>query len=150
MNKIKMTSADDNSGSVVVAFMEKWKQPLLDDTIKVYFRKRGPVLTPDYVYIYIARPTSAIIGRVRVVLHGRYPLSEALDRSEDGGISREELGNYARGCLELSVTYFDGIQPFKQPLGLQQLKSKFLCLPPQNFFFLSDVGKAELDKFAQL
>ena len=41
MNKIKMTSPEDCSGSAVVAFTENWKKPLLDGEIDAYFRKRG-------------------------------------------------------------------------------------------------------------
>lgn len=149
MNKIKMTSPEDNSGSVVVAFTEKWKRPLLDNTINVFFRKRGPVETPAYVYVYVARPTSAIIGRLKVIAHRKRSVGDAMNLAEAGGISREELGDYATGRTELSVTHFEPIQCFEQPLGLEKLKSEFMCLPPQNFFFLSKDGKAELDKFAK-
>ena len=147
-NDLKMTSEEDNSGSVVFAFADKWKDPLVAGEVKVFFRKRGPTKAPKYVYAYVSLPTSSIIGRARVLSLEKLSVGEALLLSEKGKISREELGGYARGSYELCVIRIGSFQQAKTPIGLAQLKTDFACLPPQNFFFLSKKGKAALDEIA--
>jgi predicted transcriptional regulator len=148
-NALKWSDDDESSGSIVLAFDPKWRDPLLNREVEIVFRKRGPSRTQlGFLYAYIGTPICAIVGRAKVIKYQKMPVSEAINLAGKGRIDPAELLRYAHRRTELGVFRLGKFEPFNPPLGLKQLALEFGFAAPQNFFFLSARGKASLDERA--
>lgn len=148
-NLLKASTPENSSRSIVVSFGGKWHQPFLSKKVRVFFRKRGPrLMVPDYVYVYIGLPVSAIIGRAPVKNVEWLSPDDALRLAHDGAIAPEELRRYSRDSMQLCTVTLGGFQEFPVPLTATKLRSEFAMIPPQNFFVLSKSGKSSLDRLS--
>ena len=146
MNKLKMTTVADSSNSLVVSFVPKWLEPLLNNTVSVVFRKRGPRnIVPECMYIYIGWPKSSLIGRARIHKLEWMPSQDALTLAPKGQISSDELCRYAAGYESLAVFSIGAFEAAANRLTLGVLSSRFGFSPPQSFLVLSNQGQRQLD-----
>jgi predicted transcriptional regulator len=149
MNELKMTSADDASRAILVSFASKWLDTLVRNEVAVVFRKRGPRhISPNWMYIYLAAPKSAVVGRARIHSLDWLPCEEAFALAADGKIDPDELRRYAVGYDSLAVFRIGQLEIAHPKLTFAELSSQFGFSPPQSFFVLSESGQRHLDKLA--
>lgn len=147
MIDLEATKTEQKTSSLLVAFEERWLEPLLRNRVSVVFRKRLPgVAAADWLYLYVADPTSAIIGRARVQRYERMFVNDALAIAARGGLTREALRDYATGFGRLSVFSIGPIAESQKPIYLKYLIDVFHFEPPDEFYVLSKQGKAAIDK----
>lgn len=146
MFTLKMTNEDDTSYSILVPFDQKWEKPMQGHEIKVFFRKRGPkTFTPTHVFVYIASPSSKLIGRVEVESFSFMKLDKAAKLAADGGLTETELRYYASSYSELAVFQFKRFEQADVPLTFEELSTAYNFFPPQSFVRLSESGKRQLE-----
>lgn len=57
----------DKSDSVVFSFQKKWLEPLSQDAVCVFFRRKIPTkVISTSVYIYVGAPISSMLGHAAV------------------------------------------------------------------------------------
>jgi predicted transcriptional regulator len=149
MNQLKATTNDEASEGIVVSFDAKWGEILQNTRVTRVFRKRAPRnVAPRFIYIYIAAPVSALIGRCDVSSLDWLPTKEAIAHSSDGAISEDELRRYPSEYDTLAVYTVGPIQVCRAPLSFSLLREQFAFSPPQSFFVLSQSGQKNLDGIA--
>lgn len=132
-----------------MSFASKWLVPLLSNEVSVVFRKRRPCnITPEWLYIYIGAPTSALIGRARIYSLTSLPSAEALLLATEGKIDIDELAAYAMGYDSLAIFRIGTLETPRSRLKLSDLFAQFGFSPPQSFFVLSKSGHINLDSAA--
>ena len=150
MNELKMTGADDASDSIVLSFAGKWEKRLRSDKVKCVFRKRAPrKFTPKWIYVYLASPRSAIIGRCELISLDRISTPKALAMVDEGSISEQELRAYAFGYETLYVYRIKPVQCFEKTLSWSTLNADYGFSAPQSFFVLSENGKTTVDHLSR-
>lgn len=141
---------DENCDAIVLAFNQKWNDPLLAGKIKVVFRKQGPhCFTPSLMYAYITAPISAIIARMPIISHTSMPTEKAILLATRGDIDVEELRHYAKDLDNLLVTEIGQIAVAKRPITLSYMSANFNFWPSSSFIPLSASGARTLDKLGQ-
>jgi len=144
---LKMTNANDAGSSILVPFDQRWEKLLRQNEISVFFRKRGPrVFSPTSVFVYIAAPTSRLIGRTSITAFSFMPLDQAVTFVSDGGLTEAELRQYARGYAELAVFHIGRFEAAVSSLTLPQLSAAYSFHAPQSFLRLSESGSEQLEK----
>lgn len=118
---------------IILAFGNKWLDPLLNREISVIFRKMGPSPGPTLLYAYVAAPTSAIVAKMPVIGYEQMPKEDALLLADEGRISKEELLAYAAKYTQLFVFRVGKIQTASKPITVKQLKEDFHYWPSPTF-----------------
>ncbi len=148
--KLKATSSS-NSHAIVVSFHGKWHEAIRAKSVSVVFRKKGPTrYVPTAMYMYVSAPVSAIVARASVESYRSASIEEALAYVSEGGISEEELRDYAaqpysKRYDELLVYGLGQIQLAGSPIGLTTLMSEYDFWPSPSYIPLSVDGKKTLD-----
>jgi len=138
-------SANLSTGSIIVSFASRWRDPINDKNIKVFFRRRGPVRTPKRVLIYLGSPISSIVAVAEVEKLERIDLKAALSMADLGCISEDELRSYIR-CDQIVTAVFLGDQKnFENPLSITDVRKVMNFHPPQNFIQINDVTLRALE-----
>ena len=147
MNTYKSNGQGDSSNSIVVSFHSKWKDLVLDKSVKAFLRKRGPAaLKPEWVYVYVSAPISTIVGRMSIQGVSETSLSDCLLLQKETLLSSEEVCQYAENYKSLFVFNVNNTQIAKKELSLQSLNKHAKFSPPQSFLVLSEDGKSLIDE----
>lgn len=119
--------------SVIYSFNGRWEKPLVHKKVKVFFRKRRPVLPPDRVFFYVGVPVKKIIGFADLNFIEKVGISEAMNYKDEGCITDSELESYigSEGCV--FAIHLKEATIFKNPLNLESLRNEFNFNPPQSF-----------------
>ena len=142
-------SSDDNSQSIILSFHARWVEPLREQKCTAVFRKRGPTkLTPTMIYVYAARPISAIVARMPVLEYQYVDTEVALKMANKGAISREELASYANRWDQLLIYTIGKVEFASEPVSRTTLSSDYGFAPSQTYIPLSHDGKSILDHLA--
>lgn len=143
---LKANSSKDTSNAIVVSFASRWQSALAAREVHLFFRKRGPrAVTPEWVYVYVGAPASALIGRFRLRQHVQLDAHRALELAGEGGLTPEELLNYLGGSSHVDAFFVDELELAPRACPLAKLKEQYKFDPPQSFLFLSIEGLAALD-----
>lgn len=124
---------DADQTSIIYSFKDKWRRPLEDGEISVFFRKRPPRVTCKRVYFYVGNPTSSIIGWAPIERIEVLNTEIALDLCHQGGIDRDELRKYLNNSSEVGAIFISNPHIYKAPLSTAELRRIFNFHPPQNF-----------------
>ena len=145
----KATSVETRSNAIVVSFNFDWYDALTKGTISAILRKRIPVsVKPEWLYLHINRPKSAICGRadVRDVRH--INLDTAVRYTKQIGLSKSEIITYFGSAQEVGIYWIGDITLSETELPISKLKDHFIYNPPQSFFILSKDGLSLLDSLS--
>ena len=127
----------ENSRSVVYSFDGRWEKALASGKVKVFFRKRRPVLTPSKVFIYVGVPVKKIIGFASVKNIEPVDLEAAMKIKQSGAITENELISYVGTDRTVSAIWIERPTLFSEPFSLSDLSESHGFNPPQSFCKLS-------------
>ena len=119
--------------SVVYSFDGRWEEPLVSGRVKVFFRKRRPVVTPGRVFIYVGVPVKQVIGFAAVKKIETVDLEAALRIKESGAITENELVSYIGADRTVSAIWIGEPTIFSEPFTLSSLNDLHSFNPPQSF-----------------
>ena len=134
--------------SVVYSFSGRWEEPLRLGNVKVFFRKRRPVISPDRVFLYVGVPAKRIIGYAGVQKISPVGLTEAIEMRSLGAITENELIKYIGAGGSVHAIHIDKPMLFEKPFALEELDRDFGFSPPQSFSNVDDDFEAKLTKRA--
>jgi hypothetical protein len=143
----KATQAKDRSNAIVVSFDVSSYPLIRSRAFSVIIRKRTPVtFAPDWLYLHVNAPRSAICARARVQATGRISSQEAVAHSRMIGLSGPEIRAYVGrdedvGCYEIASLEFP-----QQEVPTTTLRLHMNYFAPQSFFALSLEGKECVDR----
>lgn len=123
--------------SVVYSFFNKWEAPLKSGKVHLFFRKRFPSKLPDRVYFYIGAPVMSVVGSAKVTKIERVSASQALSLAPRGCIPEAELAKYLADRDSVGAIYMDCFEFFNRPVSADDISSRMVFSPPQNFQNLS-------------
>lgn len=123
--------------SVVYSFEGRWEEPLRIGSVRVFFRKRRPVVLPEMVFFYVGVPVKQIIGFSNVERIEPTNLSQAKSARKSGAITENELIKYIGDRVAVHAIYIGEPTIFPEPFELRELENNFGFSPPQSF---SNVG----------
>lgn len=130
--------------SVVFSFFNKWEEPLRSGKVNVFFRKRFPSKLPNRVYFYIGAPIMAVVGSAKITKIERVSASQALSLAPQGCIPEIELAKYLAGRDSVGAIHMDNFEFFNHPVGADDISSRMVFSPPQNFQNISAEDEAML------
>lgn len=119
--------------SVVYSFEGRWEEPLQQGAVRVFFRKRRPVIFPDRVYLYVGVPVKNVIGFCDVERIEPVDLRSATALRKAGAITENELIKYIGENGSVHAIHVSAPTIFREPLTLQVLEDEFGFNPPQSF-----------------
>ena len=95
----------DNSKSIILSFDSKWDAALHNNVVSVVFRKTGPTrFLPNYMYVYLNAPTSAIIGfKLYVILYHKFIHHINYNYI---GINTKNISSFLRQFISCCCIYF--------------------------------------------
>lgn len=131
-------TSKEKSRSVVYSFDGRWEESLTSGQVKVFFRKRRPVLTPSRVFIYIGVPVKKIIGFSDVTKIESVDLEAAKEIKKSGAITENELLSYVGTNRTVSAIWIARPTLFSKPFTLSDLSESHGFNPPQSFCKLSE------------
>lgn len=123
----------EKPGSVVYSFEGRWEEPLISGRVKVFFRKRRPVVTPSRVFIYVGVPVKKIVGFADVTKIESVDLNAALGIKKSGSITENELVSYIGADRSVSAIWIGKPKIFSEPFTLSELNNLHSFNPPQSF-----------------
>ncbi len=143
------TTNNEDIGGVICSFAPHWQTAVHDGSVRVVFRKKKLVTTsPEWLYVYMASPVTAITAKLSIVSLESMAVSEALKLAEKGSIAVDELRKYAGKADELFVIHVGVVQVAKTPIEMSVLSSKYGFFPSPNFIRLSKSGASTIDRLA--
>lgn len=119
--------------SVVYSFNGRWEKSLVRKKVKVFFRKRRPVLPPDRVFFYVGVPVKKIIGFSDLNFIEKVGLNEAIKYKDEGCITETELEKYIGSDGYVFAIHLNEAIIFENPMDLESLRNEFSFNPPQSF-----------------
>lgn len=151
MTCFQHNTSNDRSDSVMFSFRSQWLNPLMSNQISVFFRnKPSSNKQPKYVYFYLGSPIMSVIGYARIKDIRLVTKEEAIAISDIGKISQEALEKYIGSRTNTGAIFIERPYFFNSPITLRSLQSSGVFHPPQNFFFLSQWGKEEIERLGQI
>lgn len=123
--------------SVVYSFNGRWEKSLVRKKVKVFFRKRRPVLPPDRVFFYVGVPVKKIIGFSDLNFIEKVGLDEAIKCKDEGCITEAELERYIGPDGYVFAIHLKEAIIFENPMDFESLRNEFSFNPPQSFSNLS-------------
>lgn len=135
--------------SVVYSFFNKWDEPLRSGKVHVFFRKRFPSKPPHRVYFYIGAPIMAVVGSARITKIERVSAREALSLAHRGCIPESELAKYLADRDSVGAIHMDSFEFFNHPVSANDISSRMVFSPPQNFQNLSAEDEAMLKEMGR-
>lgn len=111
---------------------------MMSKKVRVFFRKKRPIVQPDQVFIYVGVPVKQIIGFAAIDRIEKIGLSDALRLSDDGCISEVELRRYIQKDDSVYAIYIRDTVIFRKSVLLESIKTEFGFNPPQSFSNVSD------------
>ena len=136
MSKENLTQ-ERRGHSVVYSFFNKWEAPLRSGKVHVFFRKRYPSKMPQRVYFYIGAPLMAVVGSARITKIERVTAGQALSLAHRGCIPETELAKYLADRESVGAIHMDNFEFFNHPVSADDISSRMVFSPPQNFQNLS-------------
>lgn len=124
--------------SVVYSFEGRWEEPLRRGEVRVFFRKRRPVILPDRVFLYLGVPVKQIIGFCQVDSIEEVDLKMAISLRKRGAITENELIKYIGEKGSVHAIHVSVPTIFQKTLHLVELEDKFGFSPPQSFSNVSE------------
>ncbi len=100
------------------------------------------------IYVYAARPISAVVARMPVLEYYYVATGEALKMVKKGAITREELTSYASRWDQLLIYKIGKVEFASEPVSRGTLSSDYGFAPSQTYIPLSHDGKSILDRLA--
>lgn len=134
--------------SVVYSFSGRWEEPLRLGNVKVFFRKRRPVIYPDRVFLYVGVPAKRIIGYAGVQRILQVGLTEAIEMRSLGAITENELVKYIGVQGSVHAIHIEKPILFEKPFSLEELDRDFGFSPPQSFSKIDDEFEENLTRRA--
>ena len=128
----------DKNRSVVYSFGGRWEDALRANKVKIFFRKRRPVITPDRVFFYVGVPVKAIIGFAEVKSIVSVDLVSAKKMKNEAAITDKELSEYVGNGTSVYAISVDNLRIFPRALSLEFLSDRAGFNPPQSFSKLTD------------
>ena len=119
--------------SVVYSFEGRWEEALRQGSVRVFFRKRRPVIIPDRVYLYVGVPVKKIIGSCAIENIESVDLPSATSLRKEGAITENELIKYIGETGSVHAIHISAPTIFDSPLPLKELEDEFGFSPPQSF-----------------
>ena len=135
--------SNEKPRSVVYSFEGRWEEPLEKGQVKVFFRKRRPVIKPDRVFFYVGVPVKKIIGSAAVEKIEPVNLEAAIRIKKSGAITENELLSYIGHDGTVSAIWIREPEILSEPFGLSELNERHGFNPPQSFSNVS----AEFEKY---
>ncbi|WP_170518606.1 hypothetical protein [Ruegeria atlantica] len=123
----------EKNRSIVYSFEGRWHRPIASGDVKVFFRKRRPVSTPERVYFYVGVPVKKIIGFAEIERIEQVKLEAATDVKKEGAITEEELVDYIGKNGTVSAIWVSAPTLLPEPFDLSELKRHWGFNPPQSF-----------------
>lgn len=123
----------EKTGSVIYSFDGRWEEPLVAGEVKVFFRKRRPVITPSRVFIYVGVPVKKVIGFSDVEKIEAVDLEAARKIKTSGAITESELTSYIGQEGKVSAIWIGKLTLFTEPFTLTELNQRHGFNPPQSF-----------------
>lgn len=150
MIRSKANSPAETSSGIVVSFDAKWLELILADRFRKVLRKRVPVSTrPEWIYIYVNAPTSALVAKSAIKSIGEIGLADAIKTSKDLCLTESQIRFYFSDSMRVGMYTLGRVHVADTPLNLTELRSKMVFHPPQSFLFLSLQAKETIDVCAQ-
>ena len=135
----------DRSDTVVFSFDARWKAPILENQIGVFFRRRVPKSSvPRELFFYISAPISSIIGFAKIGSIAPVTKGQALEHRFKGCISESELAEYMEDRSNVYMISISNLQVFQHSVSFEALSHLGVFHPPQTFCFLSNWGVATI------
>ena len=119
--------------SVVYSFNGRWEEPLSSGEVKVFFRKRRPVINPSRVFFYIGVPVKKVIGFADVTIVEPVDLAAAIRIKRSGAISENELIAYIGQVGTVNAIWIGKPTIFQRPFPISDLHELYGFNPPQSF-----------------
>lgn len=135
--------SNEQPRSVVYSFEGRWEEPLEKGQVKVFFRKRRPVITPNRVFFYVGVPVKKIIGSALVEKIEPVNLEAAIRIRKSGAITENELVSYVGHYGRVSAIWIRAPEIFPEPFCLAELNEQHGFNPPQSFSNVSE----ELERY---
>jgi len=123
--------------TVIYSFNGRWEKPLREGKVRVFFRKRCPVSTPNRIAFYVGVPIKEIIGYANLERIDLVNLQGAIAMKHKGCISDSELLSYIGGTGEVHALHIGPPILLPRPLHLQNLSAEYDFNPPQSFSYPS-------------
>lgn len=124
--------------SVVYSFEGRWEKPLLSGKVRVFFRKRRPVIQPNRVFFYVGVPVKQLIGFSKVRSIQSVNLAGAIAIMDQGAITQEELTQYITSDGLVDAIWIGNPNIFETPFDLEFLKKNHNFNPPQSFSYVDE------------
>jgi len=140
---------NDEVSGVICPFASSWHTEILDGNVKVVFRKKKlTTVIPEWLYVYISSPVSAITARLPINSAGAMSVDDALKLTTEGCLSDEELRKYAGLKNDLFVIRVGEVQIATTPVSSSVLSEEYGYFPSPNFVRLSNIGVNTIDGLA--
>ncbi len=144
--------AKDNeiAAGVICSFDSRWQEQIHSGRVRVVFRKKRLVKSmPEWLYVYLATPVSAITARMRISEASVMTVSDALDLADEGDIPKKSLQKYADVSAVLFVISVRDVEIAKSPIPSSLLASLYAFWPSPNFIRISEAGVKTLDALGE-
>jgi predicted transcriptional regulator len=144
---VRPTDVDDRSNAIILSFGAKWAEPTQTGSLKWVIRKRVPLgIEPEFVYLHVNAPVSAIVSRGRVGSIEQVSSAYAVEHSQSLQMAKSDIRSYIGDAPTIGLFRFDQIELARKPAKLAELRQMLEYFPPQSFSFISRKALPIIDR----